>query len=51
MKLGNSGVPLIRRYVSDVFDWSASDNLPTSSGPILFPILSENEIKQQVYYS
>jgi hypothetical protein len=34
--------------VRDVFDLSASDNLIAPSSPILLPVLSENEMKQQV---
>jgi hypothetical protein len=31
----------------DVFDLSASDNLAAPSGPILLPVLSENEMNQE----
>jgi hypothetical protein len=34
--------------VRDEFDLSASDNLTAPSSPILFPVLGENEMKQQV---
>jgi hypothetical protein len=34
----------------DEFDLSASNNLIAPSVPILFAVLSENEVKQQVYY-
>jgi hypothetical protein len=34
----------------DVFDLSASDNFIAPSSPMLFSVLSENEMKQQIYY-
>ena len=45
----SSLLPPRLREVRDVFDLSASDNLSAPSLPILFSILSENQLKNQVF--
>jgi hypothetical protein len=43
-------LPLKLSELIDVFDLSTSNNLIAASSPMLFSVLSENEMKRQVCY-